>query len=678
MSKRTLRLENLLLINTTCLVIVAWAACRDSIGAAYGALFLAAVTAAFYVDEFRLPHPSRFLMNAASVAVMLISAARMRYDNFVAVFTEAILLMMAVKMFERKMSRDYIQIVLMSAIIIIAAAVEATSGTYVYYCVIHSVLAGFQLILSAWYARAPHSSLSLRETAQIAVRAAGIWVMMLPLCLLLFFAAPRARLTLGQLPGRARRESFTGFAEYLTLGSVKSIQEDDSLAFRAEMPRIAPKYLFWRGLVLDHFDGNAWRARRAEGERHAYAASDETGVVKQEISIEDSRYMGPVFAVDVPVIVNSQGVVARGDGVFVNANFRERLRSYTVLSVPSASFKPLSGTIRRRDYLALPPGYGESIRKLTGEITRGLDDGDIPAAIMKYQSPPEFSYSLDDLPVSREPLEEFLFEARRGNCEYFAAAMTVMLRMAGVPARIVAGYHGGAYNESGGYYVVLQSNAHVWVEAWDTDAKSWRRYDPTPADENGEGSALGEAQYGFFWMYLDFINYRVSRVFMEYERDTQSEILETLREFLASPGNSMKALTDRFSPGMRNIALFAGGVFLVVIALASAKNLRARNGKYSKELALRNSFLDAMKRLGCEKKSGEGLEEFARSTASELGLDSIVTGLAEEFAVSFCAFYFRDIPIDGTAFDRLSEIVKRIKASAIEGGTRRRAGGNSL
>ena len=667
-----------MLFNTSCLGLAALAACHDTIGAAYAALFLAAGAAAFCADAFRLAHPSRFLMNAASIAVMLISAARMRYDNFVVVFTEAILMMMAVKMFERKMSRDYVQIALMSAIIIVAAAVEATSGNYVYYCVVHSILAGFQLILSAWYARAPHSSLSPREVVQIAGRAMSIWAMMLPLCLLLFFAAPRARLTLGQLPGR-RGESFTGFSESLTLGSVKSIQEDDSPAFRAEMPHVAPKYLFWRGLVLDYFDGNAWRAGRTQGERHTYAVSDETGVVKQEIFIENSRYMGPVFAMDVPVMVNTQGVEPRGDGVFVNTNFRERLRSYVALSAPSDSFKPSSGAIRRRDYLSLPAGYGESIRNLTGGIARGLNDADIPAAIMKYLSPPDFSYSLDDLPASGNPLEEFLFDARRGNCEYFAAAMAVMLRMSDIPARIVAGYHGGAYNESGGYYVVLQSNAHVWVEAWDADEKCWRRYDPTPAGEDGEGGTSGESRYGFFWMYLDFINYRISRIFMEYERDTQSEILETVRRFLASPGDSVKALTDRFSD-MRNIAVFVGGAFLVVFALVFVKNLRARSrgGKYSKELALRNSFLDAMKRLGFEKKPGEGLEEFVRSAVSVLGPDSAVTGMAEEFTVSFGAFYFKDIPVDGPAFDRLSGLVKGIKASAHAERARRRVGGSSL
>ena len=654
-----------MLFNTTCLGIVALAACRSSIETVYAAIFFVAGTAAFCTDTFRLAHPPRFLMNAASIAVILISAGRMRYENFVVVFTEAILMMMAVKMFEKKMSRDYVQIALMSVIIIVAAAAEATDGTYVYYCAVHSVLAGFQLILSAWYARAPHSSLSLRETAQIAGRAASIWVMMLPLCLLLFFAAPRAQLTLGQLPG-GRGGSVAGFSEYLTLGSVKSIKEDDSLAFRAEMPHVAPKYLFWRGLVLDLFDGNAWRARRARGDRHAYAVSDETGIVKQEIFIENSRYTGPLFAMDIPVMLNTPGVMPRGDGVFVNANFRERLKSYEVLSMPSDSFKPLSGAIRRRDYLALPSGYGEPIRNLTDEITRGMRDADIPAAIMKYLSPPNFSYSLDDLPVSEEPLEEFLFEARRGNCEYFAAAMAVMLRMAGIPSRVVAGYHGGAYNESGGYYIVRQANAHVWVEAWDADEKSWRRYDPTPADESGGSGVSGESRYGFFLMYLDFINYRMSRIFMEYERDTQSEILETIREFMASPGDSMKTLAGRFSSDMRNIAVFAGAVFLAVMAFMSVKKLRsgARKGKYSKELALRNSFLGAMKRLGFEKKPGEGLEEFARSAASVLGPDSAAAGFAEEFAVRFCAFYFRDIPVDESDFDRLSELVKRIKASA--------------
>jgi hypothetical protein len=449
MSKKVFEIKNLLLFNTACLGIAAFAACRGSIGTVCAVLFPAVGAAAIWADAFRTAHPPRLLMNAASIAVMLISAARMRYDNFVAVFTEAILLMMAVKMFEKKMSRDYAQLALMSSVIIVAAAIGADDGTYVYYCVIHSLLAGFQLILSAWYARAPHYLLSLREAAQLAGRAIAVWVMMLPLCLLLFFAAPRARFTFGQLSG-GRRESFVGFSEYLTLGSVKSIQEDDSPAFRAEMPRVAPKYLFWRGLVLDLFDGHAWRARRARGEWHRRTASDGTVVVSQEIFIENSRYMGALFALDIPVMVNTPGVMSDGDGVFVNANLTERLRSYVALSVPSDAFKPSSGAIRRRDYLALPSGYGESIRRLTGEITRGMKDGGIPAAIIQYLSPPNFSYSLDDLPASGEPLEEFLFEARRGNCEYFAAAMAVMLRMAGIPARIVAGYRGGVYNVSGG------------------------------------------------------------------------------------------------------------------------------------------------------------------------------------------------------------------------------------
>jgi hypothetical protein len=218
------------------------------------------------------------------------------------------------------------------------------------------------------------------------------------------------------------------------------------------------------------------------------------------------------------------------------------------------------------------------------------------------------------------------------------------------------------------------------VEAWDGDEKSWRRYDPTPDDESIQGGASGGAQFGFFWMYLDFINYRVSRVFMEYERETQSELLDMLRGFIASPGASMKSLTDRFASDTRNIAVIAGGAFLAVIALVAVKNLRAgaRKGKYSKELALRNSFLRAMRRLGFEKKSGEGLEEFVRSAASVLGADSMVTVLAEEFTVSFGVFYFKDIPVDAPTFKRLQGLVKQIRASAPARSALRRIGGSSL
>ena len=84
-----------------------------------------------------------------------------------------------------------------------------------------------------------------------------------------------------------------------------------------------------------------------------------------------------------------------------------------------------------------------------------------------------YLWSLENLERGRDVLERFVLDVRRGNCEYFASAAAVMLRMANVPARLVGGYRGGDYNRAGGYYSVRERQAHVWVEAWDRGAGCW-------------------------------------------------------------------------------------------------------------------------------------------------------------------------------------------------------------
>ena len=80
-----------------------------------------------------------------------------------------------------------------------------------------------------------------------------------------------------------------------------------------------------------------------------------------------------------------------------------------------------------------------------------------------------------------DPLANFLFDRRKGHCEYFASAMAVMLRTVGIPSRVVTGFASGVYNPLTGWQVVRASDAHSWVEAW-IAGRGWRTYDPTPAD----------------------------------------------------------------------------------------------------------------------------------------------------------------------------------------------------
>jgi hypothetical protein len=109
-----------------------------------------------------------------------------------------------------------------------------------------------------------------------------------------------------------------------------------------------------------------------------------------------------------------------------------------------------------------------------------------------------FFYSLETVPLGRHSADEFLFDLRVGYCEYYASAFAVLMRAAGIPARIVTGYQGGYWQESGEYLLVRNSDAHAWVEVW-LEGSGWTRVDPTAAVSperirSGAGSVSGDAR----------------------------------------------------------------------------------------------------------------------------------------------------------------------------------------
>jgi len=659
MNDRAISLKKVALANTTLLGAVSLMSCMSFAEPLYVLLYVILFAIAVFIDATGRKHPPRLLMNVASVGVLASSVMRMRFDTFIVVFTEALLLMTAVKALEEKQARDYFQIAALSVFTVISAAVDALEGSFLYYCVIISVCAGFELMLGTWLSREPDAVISGREAFQFAKKALLIWAMMLPLCLSLFFIAPRARLTLGALPARGA-EGRVGFTDRLTLGSVKAIKEDNSLAFRVVMPLVAPKYLYWRGLVLDAFDGHTWSYwQRGRGGEILFDPENDT--VKQEVFMESVSYMSVIFALDVPVMANAQGVVPAGDGVFLNGNFRERVRSYTVISSLSDRLRPANANFQRSRYTRLPENFSPSLEKLAREITLGLSDDEKPGAVMNYLLSQEYSYSLTDLPVSSNPLEEFVFSAKRGNCEYFAAAMAVLLRMGGIPSRLVTGYHGGVYNDSGGYYMVNQSSAHVWVEAWNEREGAWIRYNPTPSSGEAGGESGAAANLGQFGMYIDYINYQLSKIFLEYGGETQLQAIETLRALLSRPTDAMAAAVDGLSEMGRKYYGALAVIALIAAAVFGAKHRKrfGLRGKISREEAVRERFLAAMRRRGFEKRASDGLEEFVQSLMPS-GPGEIYEPAAR-FVLSFEEIYFKNARMTEEEEQNLRALVAMIE-----------------
>ena len=181
-------------------------------------------------------------------------------------------------------------------------------------------------------------------------------------------------------------------------------------------------------------------------------------------------------------------------------------------------------------YLKLPP-LDVRISKLAEEITaQAPSNYDKAVAVERYLST-HFGYTLE-LPssVPQDPLANFLFERKRGHCEYFASSMAVMLRSLRIPSRIVTGFRGGEYNDLTGQYVVRASDAHSWVEAY-FPGSGWISFDPTPA-----GSLPARTGWSRMELYVDaaasfwrewIINYDVN-----HQRTLGKDAATSSRQFL--------------------------------------------------------------------------------------------------------------------------------------------------
>jgi len=157
----------------------------------------------------------------------------------------------------------------------------------------------------------------------------------------------------------------------------------------------------------------------------------------------------------------------------------------------------------------------------------------------------------------RDPVDGFLFESKRGFCEHYASAFAVLLRGAGIPARIVTGYQGGEFNPRGNYLIVRQSDAHAWTEALVDGA--WQRFDPTGAVsplriESGISRALpGAAQLPLFArldsgflknaeLLLDALNHAWRRNVVGFDHGRQRELWRSMRLEPDAPWQVMGAL----------------------------------------------------------------------------------------------------------------------------------------
>ena len=320
-----------------------------------------------------------------------------------------------------------------------------------------------------------------RSAAQLAFR---LIVQGLPLALVLFLFYPRINARYGFNLG----SSTSGLPEKIRASSFDSLTEDGSMAFRADFPggEMPPATsLYWRGFVLWDYNAstNEWQGTSPAQEWRDLTDTPANLVggkrLLQRITLRahSQRWL---FALDYPAgsAWNGQGELGTGYVLQINRELHRKIQ-YLVTSLVDSHPLVQSPTMQRASLRIAADLIRPEVRQLAKEL-RGAGESDekVVANMLAYYHKNGFEYTTKAENYGDDPLYEFLFVKRRGFCEHFASSFTVVMRLAGVPARVVAGYHGGEYNPYGNFIIVRQLNAHAWSEVF-LKGKGWTRVDPT-------------------------------------------------------------------------------------------------------------------------------------------------------------------------------------------------------
>ena len=265
-------------------------------------------------------------------------------------------------------------------------------------------------------------------------------------------------------------------------GSIAQLYMDDSPAFRVEFHGDMPQshQMYWRGPVFWEFDGRTWRAgywgRNVPAASRSFPANARWRY-RVQLEPTEQRWL---FALDYPAAV-PRGARLTLDYQLLTQRPVTQLRVYEMASDPGFADSPELRSSFRNAALQLPAGFNPRTEALMSEWqAEAPSTAALIQRVLDHFRHEDFHYVLDPPLLGRDSVDDFIFDTRRGFCEHYASAFTVMMRMAGVPARVVTGYQGGYYSEIGDYFLVRHSDAHAWSEVW-LEGLGWTRIDPTAA-----------------------------------------------------------------------------------------------------------------------------------------------------------------------------------------------------
>ena len=666
----------------------------DEYGILSALLFAALLVLGWQIDSGRLRHalPTWFwnLMTLAFFAFCVADALMIRRQTALALVNFLVCLQ-AVKLLNPKRDRDYIALYLLSFFALLISSILTFSALFGLACVLFLITATWALMtwnlkrdIQAHYAEALHSrsaNFSLPAHAEActpeddadlfsapAVNSlfslsffSGTVGITLATCVLaagVFVILPRMREGAFFSYAGEHAPKVSGFSAEMALDSFGNIRVDHTPVMHVELPGVTnesqlSRRLYWKGATYNEYDGMRWKSSHIPAKPipiyRRYRSRAWLRQSRQPWKLFEQRFtlLSPEFHV-----LFGANKLYGVEGRFLSLDFAELTDTASVNFSPYAlqysAFSDVSlpaEDLLRRDHREYPddirrlylqtPELSAKITQLARDIAQDrVNPHDIAVAVNAYLQQ-HYTYSLNvTRSTAAPPLEDFLFISKAGHCEYYATAMTMLLRVLGIPARVANGFAHGRWNEYGHFFTVRQSDAHAWVEVY-FPSYGWFTFDPTPLSAFGEDYQQFAEQSGVFaslYLYSEYIRTKWNRYVIDYSLYDQAVFAmeafrashaarDRLADALSRLRGRVQAVVSALS--FRQIALFAAmllgvGAGLRVLLkrfgwLRSAGRLRLpyRRDSRQAEVAFYREMLEIFARKGMKKRAHITPEEFA-------------------------------------------------------------------
>ncbi len=286
------------------------------------------------------------------------------------------------------------------------------------------------------------------------------------------------------------KKSTIGFSNSLEPGLISELAISDQPAFRVRFSGStlpSPAGMYWRGSILAKSKGMSWyKDPVLELMARRFMQNDRRNLIQQTIIIEPT-FNDWLFALDYPLTLTFQDFQLQrllqrsAGGTF---SLERPLFKQAIYKVESSSGVN-SGELTDRDrkaYLQIDKTADPKVKKLVQSWLDSTNDLEkIPEVATDFFRKGGFTYTLQPGALETNTISEFIFEKKRGFCEHYASAFASLMRLAGIPSRVIVGFQGGRYNPYDEMYTVTSKDAHAWTEVWSDKNQNWVRHDPTSA-----------------------------------------------------------------------------------------------------------------------------------------------------------------------------------------------------